>query len=203
MKGDEVGAGEQVVKLDLLDADLGGALGAQERIVGDHAHLEPQAAGGGDRADVAATDHAEGLAGELDAHEPVLLPLAGLGGEVGGRELAGEREHEGDRVLGGGDRVAERRVHHDDATGGGGRDVDVVHADPGAADYLQFGRMLEQLCGDLGRRTDRKAVIVANDFEELVLVQAGLHVDLNAPLLEDGDGGGGQLVGDENAGSHW
>jgi hypothetical protein len=34
--------------------------------------------------------------------------------------LAGEREHQGDGVLGGGDRIAERGVHHHDAGGGGG-----------------------------------------------------------------------------------
>ena len=66
----------------------------------------------------------------------VLLPLAGLGGGVGGGDLAGQGEHHGDGVLGGGDRVAERRVHHHDARGGGGRDVDVVDADAGAADDL-------------------------------------------------------------------
>ena len=43
VQGDEVGAGEQIVELDLLDADLGGALGAEERIVGDDPHLQADA----------------------------------------------------------------------------------------------------------------------------------------------------------------
>ena len=41
---------------------------------------------GDDRADIAAADDAERLAGDLDAHEAVLLPLAGLRRGVGLRE---------------------------------------------------------------------------------------------------------------------
>ena len=37
-------------------------------------------------------------------------------------------------------------------------------------------------------------------FEQLVLGEAGLDVGLDAPLLEDLDGGGGEFVGDEHAG---
>ena len=62
------------------------ALRRQERIVGDHLHLEAERAVGDDRADIAAADDAERLAGELDAHEARLLPLAGLGRAVGRRE---------------------------------------------------------------------------------------------------------------------
>ena len=60
-------------------------------------------------------------------------------------QLAGEREHQGDGMLGGGDRIAERRVHDDDAARGGGRDVDIVDADAGAADHLEVRRRLEQV----------------------------------------------------------
>ena len=85
--------------------------------------------------------------------------------------------------------------------GGGGRDVDVVDADAGAADHLQLLGRGEQLGGDLGGRADGEAVVVADDPGELVLVEAGLDVDVDAALLEDRDGGGGELVGDENAGA--
>ena len=154
--------------------------GGQEGIVGDHLHPQAERAVGDDRADIAAADQAERLAGQLDAHEAVLLPLAGLGGGVGGGQLAGEREHQGDGMLGGGDRVAERRVHDDDAARGGGRDVDIVDADAGAADHLEVGGGLEHVRGDLGRRADGEAVIVADDRLQLVLGQAGLLVDLDA-----------------------
>ena len=87
---DEVGAAEQLVELDLLDAELQGALLGQERIEGDDLHLQADGAVGDDRADIAAADDAERLGGDLDAHEAVLLPLAGLGRGVGGGELAGD-----------------------------------------------------------------------------------------------------------------
>ncbi len=59
------------------------ALGRQEGIIGDHLHAQATAAVGNDRADVAAADDAQRLVEELDAHEAVLLPLAGMGGGIG------------------------------------------------------------------------------------------------------------------------
>ena len=112
---DEVGAGEQFVQFGLLHAELDRALGRQEWIVGGDLHLEAVGAVGDDRADIAAADQAQRLAGQLDAHEAVLFPLARLGRLVGLGNLAGEREQHRDRMLGGGDRIAERRVHDDDS----------------------------------------------------------------------------------------
>ena len=160
------------------------------------------AAVGDDGADIAAADDAERLAGELDAHEAVLLPLAGLRRGIGLRDLAGEREHHRDGVLGGGDRIAEGRVHDDHALRRRGRDLDIVDADAGAADDLQVLRLLEDLGRDLGGGADGEAVIVADDGGELVLVLAelGLEIDLDAAILEDLHGGGREGVGNENAG---
>ena len=134
---DEIGAAQQIVELHLLHADLHGPLRRQERIEGDHLHLQPDGAVGDDRADVAAADDAERLGEQLDAQELGLLPLAGLGGAIGFRDLARQRHHQRDGVLGGGDGIAEGRVHDDDALGGRGLDVDVVDADAGAADHLE------------------------------------------------------------------
>jgi len=76
-------------------------------------------------------------------------PLPGLGRSVRLRNLARQRQHQGDGVLGGRDRIAERRVHHDDALGRGGGNLDVVDADAGAADHLEVGGLLEDLRGRL------------------------------------------------------
>ena len=199
---DEIGALEQIVELDLLDADVLGALRRQERIERDHLHAQAERAVGDDGADIAAADHAQRLGGDLDAHEAVLLPLAGLGRGVGLRNFARQRQHQRDGVLGGRDRIAERRVHHDDALGGGGGNFDIVDADAGAADHLQPRRLLDDLGGRLGRRADGEPVIVADDLGELVLVLAeiGLEVDLDAAILEDLHGGGRERVGNENFG---
>ena len=67
MQRHEVGAAEELVELDPLELEGRGPLGQKERIVGDHLHMEAARALGHDRADVAAADDAERLAGELDA----------------------------------------------------------------------------------------------------------------------------------------
>ena len=96
-----------------------------------------------------------------------------------------------DGMLGRGDRIAEGRVHHDDALLGRRRNVDIVDADAGAADHLEILRRGDDLLGDLARRADGEAIILADDFEQLVLVlaQIGQVVDLDAIVLEDLDGG--------------
>jgi hypothetical protein len=112
---DEIGAREQLVELDLLDAEFRARAPGRNGSKAMTCIFRPTPRGRDDRADIAAADDAERLAGDLDAHEAVLLPLAGLGRGVGLRDLAREREHHRDGVLGGGDRIAEGRVHHDDA----------------------------------------------------------------------------------------
>ena len=203
MQRDEIGAPQQFVELDLLDAELERAFGGQKRIVGDHLHLQPDRAVGDDRTDIAAADDAERLAENLDAEEFVLFPFAGPRRHVGFGDLPRQRKHQRDGVLGGGDRIAERRVHDDDAVGGGSRNIDIVDADAGAADDFEAVRLIEQLGGDFGRRADREAVEARDRGGELVFVLAevGLKIDLDAAVLEDLDGGGRQRIRDENAGS--
>ena len=158
VQGDEVGPGQEHVEIDLLDAEVARPLRRQERVIGDHAHLQTLGAVGDDRADVAAADQAQDLAHELDAHEAVLLPFAGPGRPVGGGDLTGECEHQRDGMLGRGDRVAEGRVHHDHAALGRGLDIDVVDTDARPADDLEIGCGREHLGRDLGRGADREAI---------------------------------------------
>ena len=129
-----------------------------------------------------------------------LLPLAGVRRGIGLRDLPGQRHHHRQRVLGGGDRVAEGRVHHDDAARGGGGDVDVVDADAGAPDHLQAVGVAQDVGGDLGRRADGEAVVVADDRLQLVGLEAGLDVDLDAARPKDVGGLRAHAVGDENLG---
>ena len=200
MQRDEVGAAQEPIEIDLADADLDRPLLGEERVVGQHLHLEADGAVGDDRADVAAADDAQRLAEHLNAHEARLLPLAGLGGAVGLGNLARQRHHQGDGVLGCRDGVAEGRIHDDDAPRRGRLHVDVVDADAGPAHHLEVGGRGEHFPGDLGGGADGEAVIVGDGLLQRLLRQPDLHVGVDAALLEDGDGGGGELVGDEYAG---
>jgi hypothetical protein len=180
------------------------AIRRQEGIVGDHLHPQADGAIGDNRTNIAAADHAERLAGDLDAHEAVLLPFAGLGRSIGLGDLAGQREHQRDGVLRSGDRIAERRVHHDDAPRRRRRNVDIVDADAGAANHFELCRLLQDFRCDLGGGAHREAVELADHRGKLVLVLAeiGLEVDLDAAILEDLDRRRRQGIGDEHAGSH-
>ena len=168
VQADEIGPGQQFIQRHLGHAHVLGAFRGEERIEGDHLHLQAQGAIGNDAADVAGADEAQRFCRHFDAHEAVLFPLAGLGGGIGLGQLAGQRKHKRDGVFGGGDAVAERRVHHDDAECGSGRDIDIVHPYAGAAHHLQIGGGGEHLLGDLGRGTDGEAIIIADDLDQLV-----------------------------------
>src|SRR5208283_766818 len=195
---------QKVVELHLLDAQGRRTFSREEWVVGDDAHLEAHGARRDIGSDIAAADHAERLAGDLNAHEAVLFPFARLGRGVGGGKLARQRKHQGDRVLGGRDRVAERRVHDDDAARRRGWNVDIVDADAGAANDLEPRGRVEDLGSDLGRRADRQAVVAADGRRELfwVLAERGLEIDIDAAHREDLRGGGGKLIGNENPWAH-
>jgi hypothetical protein len=111
-------------------------------------------------------------------------------------------EHHRDRMLGGGDGVAEGRVHDDDAVSRRGLDIDVVDADAGAADDFQTRRDLQQLLRHLGRRADGETVIAADDGAEIGGRKAGLHIGVDTARAKNLDGGGRQLIGDEYLGGH-
>ena len=147
--GEEVGLRVDVVGgLGLLDAELAVALGADERVEGDDAHPEALGAMGHELADAPEAEDPERLVEQLDARELRALPLAGDQARVRLGHVAGQREQQRHRVLGGGDDVGLRRVGDDDAALGGGGDVDVVDAHAGAADGLQARRAVDHV----GRR---------------------------------------------------
>ena len=128
-----------------LDAELAEALLRDERVVGDDAHPEAERAARDLLADAAEAEHAERLAGQLDAAAARALPAALLQRGVGLRDVARERDQQADRVLGGRDDGRLGRVRDHDAAPRRGLDVDVVDSDAGAADHLQPLAALDQL----------------------------------------------------------
>ena len=133
MDGDVVGLGEEFVERDALDLHGLGATGGEVRVVGEYAHAEGLGAFGDFAADAAETDDTEGLFKEFDAGETFSIPLAGFHRSGGLRHGPRTAEDVGKRELGGRHGVARGGVHDDHAAFGGGIDIDVVHADAGAA----------------------------------------------------------------------
>ena len=91
-------------RLGLLDAELAEAVVADEGVVRDDAHPEPERATRDLLADAAEADHAERLSGELDAAPARALPAALLERRVRLRDVARERDDQADRLLGRRDR---------------------------------------------------------------------------------------------------
>ena len=137
MQRQEVGTREHLVEGSGLDAELAKALGCDERVVGDHLHLQAERPAGDLAADAAEPEHAEHLVGELDPAPLRPLPAALDECRVRLRDVSREGEEQADRVLGRRDDVRLGRVRDDDAPARRRIDVDVVDTDARAADHLQ------------------------------------------------------------------
>ena len=122
-----------------LHAELAGALGAHERVVGDEPHAERVGALRDEHADAPEPDDAERLAVQLDAFPLRAVPLPALQVGVRLRHVARLREQQRERVLGGREDVRLRRVHDHHAAPRRLGDVDVVEADAGPADDDEVG----------------------------------------------------------------
>ena len=122
------------------------------RVVGDDLHAQPLQPPSQRPADRAEPDQPGGLPGDLPGPEPlvgdraVAKHLAGPDIRVGGQQVAGRREQQGERHLGDGVGVAARGVQHRDARAGGAGDVDVVGVAAGRGDGPQ--RQLEYRTAD-------------------------------------------------------
>jgi hypothetical protein len=112
----------------------------------DDVHLQSDRAVGHDRSHASQADDAQRFVAVLVAQKFAFFPTARFHGRGGLGDLARERHHHGDGVLGGGDGIAAGVCSsHDPALAGGGN-VDVVHPRAGAAD----GGKLSGRFDDLG-----------------------------------------------------
>ena len=184
MDGDEIGPPGQFQQIDQFHPDLFRHLPGQMRIIGDGLHLQALSPVGGNPADPADTDDTQGLAGQLPPHEALFLPLSFLhrGGCL--RDIAGQGHHHRDRMFRRGGGIAIRGVHDHNPLLAGGRDIDVVQADAGPPDNLQFVGRLEQVGGHLGGAADHQALIIADDLFQLLGFQACIDIDLKPGLFK-------------------
>ena len=144
-----------------------------------HAHLEGQRTRGHFAADPTQADDAQRLVGQLGPHVLVAVPLAFHQTLMRRGDIARQREHQGERVLGRAERVARRRVHHHDAQPRGCLLVDVVGAHAGADDRLQPPVTLERLRRDLDAAAADRTVVLAQRLPQIVPLQSGPHVEFD------------------------
>ncbi len=158
---DEVGLGQQLVQRDEPDPNLRRPSRRHVRVVGQQLHAKRRQPLRHQHPDPTQPDHADGLAGHLDAGELRSLPLPALERGVGRSDIAGAGKQQSNRVLGGGDDVRRRRVDHHDAAGGRSRYVDVVQTDAGPSHDLEPVGRRQRLGVDLGGAADDDGVDVA------------------------------------------
>ena len=147
MQRDKVRAAQQLrQRIDFLDPQLAKALSANVGIVGGHLHAD----GAGDAADMPAdppqADQAQLLLIQLQRYifAPEILARAACQHAIklvgNALDVARYRHHQGDGLLGCGDRGRVRRVGHGDVARGRGLDIDLVVTDAGARDDQQARR---------------------------------------------------------------
>ena len=179
--GDEVGLRVDVLGgVGLVDSQLAVALGADEGIEREHAHPEPARALGDELADAPEAEHAERLLVQLDAGVFRAVPFAFVQRLVRLGDVAGEREQQRQRVLGGGDDVRLGGVGDDDPAAGGGGHVDVVNAHARTADHAQVDGALDQLGGHLRGRTDQDPMVGADALVQFLFAPVDAEVDVKA-----------------------
>ncbi len=186
----------QLIPADQGDAQIGGALGVDEGIGGDHLHPEGSRALHYFAADAAQAHHAQGLTAQLRSEELFLLPLAALGGGVGLRNGAGHGQHQSQRVLRHRYGVAAGRVHDQNAGGGGGLEVDVIDAHARAPDDPQLGSLRQHVLIHLDGAPHQQRVGISE------VLRVGFRIgDHNVPTrlrLEQFNARGSERLGNQN-----
>src|SRR5439155_10370472 len=132
---------------------------------------------------------------KLDAAVGLALPAALFERSVGLRNVACQRDEQANRVLGGRDDRGLGRIRHDDAAPRGGVDVDVVDPDARPADHLQPIRALDQVRGQLRRRSDHDCVVGPDRVGK---IRVAVDVDLEASVAQKADAGLRDRFADED-----
>ena len=178
----EIGLRQELVEADAFDAGVAQCVGRHERIERQHPQAKRLSLRGDPARDVAEPDEAEHLALEPpDRHDGRHLPAAGLHEVVREHDLAGEREQE--RHCGDFLHAIVRHVRHGDAALGRDRDIDIVDAEPKAADRTASRELAQQLARQLGVG-DEDRVGVARHRQDVVGRRAFRHAQLGIETLE-------------------
>ena len=74
-------------------------------------------------------------------------------------------------MLGGRNGISAGRVEHDDAAARGRLNIDIVHADTGAADHAQSRSGIQNFCGHFGFTAHNDGAEVGNEMNEFRFAQ--------------------------------
>ena len=199
MHRDEIGDRVELVRRrGALHPELAEPVGGQVHVEGDHAHTEPARAVGHELPDTTEADDAQRLLVQLHPVELGAIPRAPDQRGVRLRNIAGQREQQGHRVLGRRDDVRLGRVGYDHSAAGGRIDIDVVDADTGTGHDLQAVGLGQQVSIDLGGRADQDAVEVGDASLELGAIPRCAQLDLEPGGTQQLDSGIADLLRDEN-----
>jgi len=176
VNGDIIGAGEEFIQADPLDAHLVDHLGADVRIVGNDLHLESQGTIGHNPTDASDPDDAQDLVKDLLALKTLLLPLSRFEGMHRLGNVSGHGKQHGYGVFRRGDHVAVGGVHHHDASLGCRLHVHVVQADSRPGHHLQFLGRIDHVGANLRCAANHQSVVILDHSAKFFMAEARVHV---------------------------
>jgi hypothetical protein len=116
-------------------------------VIAHNCHAESNGALGEGAPNVPHTDNSQHFARKLDPFHLFFIPATGLHRCVGSRDGAGQRQHQGQGMLGNCHSGRLGSVDHHHALVGGSLQIDVVDTNPGPPDHPQRGRSRQHLPG--------------------------------------------------------
>ena len=137
-----VAGGQQRVELRIFHPIPAGPLRCGQRIVSEHSRAKAAKNPGGDPADPARSDDADGFAENIETHQTVERKIMFAHTIVGAMDFAVQRQQQPDRVFRNGVRRIGRNTRHRQAERSGRREINVVEA--GAAEGDEFDARIRQ-----------------------------------------------------------
>ena len=153
---------QQLIERHKFDRHFARRRFADERVVGQHAHVKRFRAHGHFAADSAQADQAQRLPAHFGSRRGRFFPAPLVDGLVQARHLPRQRQQQREGVLCHAHGVSPGRAHHQHAALGGGFQVDVVHAHACSAHGAQLRRFSQQIRGDFRRASHNQCVGIGN-----------------------------------------
>ncbi|MPM90656.1 hypothetical protein SDC9_137778 [bioreactor metagenome] len=175
--------GKNPVDIGDFNPEFFGQSGTEHGVVAEHFHFKSGQALDQQLPDIAEAENPDGFAGQFAAHELLLFPFPGPGGNIRRNQVAAGGQHHGDDFLGHAVGIGAGSVHHVDVFLARVFGIDGIESRSGTHDQLQFRQQI-----DLGR-TDFFAAHdhdrgIAVGLQEIVNRRIGILNDLKAFVFQ-------------------